>query len=324
MTLLTKNDTDLTEFILSDQAASLLSKHIEIEDVCDDYYRVILDKIHRCTYLEENCNPNLSCKFFENSLMLMHINIRFLNKNFDNLYNLFSFRKFSPSIVVISETRLKNLPLTNISMPGNSFVYVDSESNAGGVAAYISNSIQFQLQKKKQFYLHKYESIWLTAYNNKTKCIVGIIYRHPTLTKIDKFLDNISACLSDSTSSNQTVYLAGDININFDNLNRTKLADNYVNILLSKGFLTLITIPTRVTATSSTIIDHMTINDLKHKLISFVVKSLIADHYMTICCVKKFENCPKNVKKKIFIRDKNNLNNKKFTSYLKSNLLNCV
>ena len=148
MTLLTKNDTDLTEFILSDQAASLLSKHMEIEDLCDDYYRVILDKIHRCTYLEENCNPNLSCKFFENSLMLMHINSRFLNKNFDNLYKLLSFRKFSPSIVAISETRLKNLPLTNISTPGNSFVYVDSESNAGGVAAYISNSIQFQLQKK--------------------------------------------------------------------------------------------------------------------------------------------------------------------------------
>ena len=109
MTFPTKNETDLTEFILPGQPFHLLSKHIDIEDVCDDRYRVILDKIHRCTYLEENCNPNLTCKFFENSLILMHINIRSLNKYFDNLYNLLSSLKFSSLIVAISETRLKKI-----------------------------------------------------------------------------------------------------------------------------------------------------------------------------------------------------------------------
>ena len=72
----------------------------------------------------------------------MHINIRSPKKNFDNFYNLLSSFKFSSSIVAISEARLKNLPLTNISIPGYSFVHVDSESNAGGMAAYISNSTQ--------------------------------------------------------------------------------------------------------------------------------------------------------------------------------------
>ena len=48
---------------------------------------------------------------------------------------------------------------------------------------------------------------------------------------------------------------------------------------------------------------------------------MITNHYITICCVKEFENCPKNVKKSFFIRDKNNLNNKKFTLDLESNLL---
>ena len=168
--------------------------------------------------LEEDCNPNFTPKFFEISLILMHINIRSLNKNFDSLYNLLSFLKFSSSIVAISETRLKNLPLTNIFISDYRFVHVDSEINANGVAAYISNSIQFQLHKK-QLHLHKCESIWLTAYKNKTKFIVGIIYRHSTLTKMDKFLNDLSACLRVLTSSNQTVYLAGDININLDKLN---------------------------------------------------------------------------------------------------------
>ena len=128
----------------------------------------------------------------------MHINIRSHNNYFDNLHNLLSYLKFSPSIVAISEIRLKNQPITNISIPvysfvhvdsasnagdvaayisirGYSFVYVDSASNAGDVAAYISNSIQFQLHKK-QFHLHNCESIWLTANNNKTKFIVEMIY----------------------------------------------------------------------------------------------------------------------------------------------------
>ena len=63
-----------------------------------------------------------------------------LNKNFDNLYNLLFSLKFSPSIVAISETsRLKDLPLTNIFIPGYGIVHVDSENNAGSVTVYISN-----------------------------------------------------------------------------------------------------------------------------------------------------------------------------------------
>ena len=121
------------------------------------------------------------------------------------------------------------------------------------------------------------------------------------MTKVDNFLDDLSACLSDLTSGNKTVYLAGDININLDKLNRTKLADNYINILISNGLLSLITISTRVTATSSTIIDHTNTNDLKHKVIFFVLKSLITDNYITTCRVKKFKNCPKNVKKSFLL-----------------------
>ena len=123
--------------------------------------------------------------------------------------------------------------------------------------------------------------------------MVGIIYRYPTLTKINKFLDNLSACLSDLTSSNQAVYLAGDINIDLDVLNRTKFAYNYINILISNSLLSQIAVPTRVITTSSTIIDHMNTNNFRREVVPFVLKTLITDHYITICSVKKFKNCPK-------------------------------
>ena len=99
---------------------------------------------------------------------------------------------------------------------------------------------------------------------------------------MDKFLDDLSTCLSDLTSSNQSVYLGGGKSINVDKLDRTKFADNYNNILISNGFLSLITISTRVTATSSTIIYHTNSNDLRHEVVPYVLKSLITDHYITI------------------------------------------
>ena len=123
----------------------------------------------------------------------------------------------------------------------------------------------------------------------KTKLRVGIIYRHPSPTKIDKFLDDLSACLSDSTSSNKTVYFGGDKNFNLDKLNQTTFTFNYINILISNRLLPFIMIPTKVTATSSTIVDHINTNDLRHEVISFVLKSLITDHYITISCVKNLK-----------------------------------
>ena len=113
----------------------------------------------------------------------MRLKVCSLNKNFNFVYKLLSSVEFSPSSVALSESRLKNQFLTNISIPGYSFVHVDSESNGGGGAVYISNSIQFQLHKK-QFHLLYCESIWLTVYNDKIKSIVGrIIYQHPSFLK---------------------------------------------------------------------------------------------------------------------------------------------
>ena len=66
----------------------------------------------------------------------------------------------------------------------------------------------------------------------------------------------------------------------------------------------------------------MNTNDLRYELILFVLKDLITDNYITICCGKKFKNCLKTLKKSFFIRSKSNLGNEKFTSDLEFNLFN--
>jgi len=63
----------------------------------------------------------------------MHANVRSLQRNFEKLNDLLMLMKFMPDILCISETKIKNNPLINVSLPGYDFLHVDSLTNAGGV-----------------------------------------------------------------------------------------------------------------------------------------------------------------------------------------------
>jgi len=49
---------------------------------------------------------------------------------------------FSPTIICVIEIRIKDQPLINISLPGYNLVHVNSNSSAGGVAAYSTYQMQ--------------------------------------------------------------------------------------------------------------------------------------------------------------------------------------
>ena len=85
-----------------------------------------------------------------------------------NLYSLLIF--------TLTETRIKDQPLANIILPGNSFAHVNSQSSVGGVAIYISNNLNFKLCKN-QHHLHNSEAIWLDISDQKNKYIVGVHWR---------------------------------------------------------------------------------------------------------------------------------------------------
>ena len=61
-------------------------------------------------------------KSTSNELFFLHINIRSLQKNFDDLINSISQFTVVPDTICITETRLKNNPLINISISGYDFL----------------------------------------------------------------------------------------------------------------------------------------------------------------------------------------------------------
>ena len=96
--------------------------------------------------------------------------------------------------------------------------------------------------------------------------------------------------------------------------------------MISNSAIPLITLPTRVTAATSTIIDHIITNDLKHKITPFVIRNDLTDHYITVCNIKQIIHC-KRAKPPKYHRDTSKLNREDFCNELDQNLsqyfLNC-
>ena len=91
------------------------------------------------------------------------------------------------------------------------------------------------------------ESLFIKLSNLTSKhfTTIGVIYRHPK-NNIAHFTDKLSKTA-----------LMGDFNINLDPEKRQTEAWHYLETLLGFGLFHVITKPTRVTATSQTLIDHI-------------------------------------------------------------------
>jgi len=284
--------------------------------LCDEVFSHLTDDISPCKYY----NPDELTKLttYVNTLIILHLNICFLHKHIDNLCLFLDSLPNPPDLLCLTETQIKGKPLTNLSIPEYRFVHVDSKTMAGGVAIYISNKIKYEICSK-QYWLHNCEILWLNIheeYNKNNKFIIGVIYHHPTQTEVNKFLEDLSLCLEKISSTKIPFYLFGDINIDITLINRTKLAKDYINLQVSHCSLPLITLPTRVTSTSSTIIDHIITNDARHQIKPLVIRENLTDHYPVMCSIHIQNQCTS------FFRDKSKFSKEAFWVNLQTNLEN--
>ena len=69
---------------------------------------------------------------------MLHVNIRSLQKNLNNQnYELLQTLPYPPNISLLSETKIKLLPLTNVNLTGYQPVMsANSQTNAGDLRVY--------------------------------------------------------------------------------------------------------------------------------------------------------------------------------------------
>ena len=98
---------------------------------------------------------------------------------------------------------------------------------------------------------------------------------------MDIFNEKISEMLETIRKEEKFCYLLGDRNINILNYESHRLTGDFVDLLSSYSFLPLITRPTRITASSATLIDNIFTNhieNLDHSTQGLLVTDIL-DHY---------------------------------------------
>ena len=205
------------------------------------------------------------------------------------MYEFLTTLNFSPDIVCLTETRIKSQPLINVEIPNYSFVHVDSESAAGGLAIYVSDRFQFELQSN-HYHLIGIECLWLNIYesNSKKKLLYAWLIGIQSNLKLMSFIECFSNSLSDLSKLKNVYYILGDYNMNINPDSRTTYVNDYSNFLLSHGAFPLITKSTRVIENSATIIDHIISNDTINVLNPGIIQTDLTDHYPIFCGTKRF------------------------------------
>ena len=152
-------DGEESEFPCTSRAADhCITNTNDPIELCDNVYYSLSSNALKCEYLDLNKFDfdNLNKINFD-SLILIHINIRSLNKNFDELYDFLQILPFTPDVICLSESQIKDQPLINIEISDYTFTNTSPNGSAGGVSMYIHNKLKFK--EKKQFQLFGSKSL---------------------------------------------------------------------------------------------------------------------------------------------------------------------
>ena len=115
---------------------------------------------------------------------------------------------------------------------------------------------------------------------HRKNVIVEVIYRPPN-RDINTFNDKLGRIMDQIKCENKLCYLLGDCNINLLNCEKHDPTEQFFDVITSNGFLPIITRPTRLSATSATLIDNIFTDNILDASTSFqgLFVTDLSDHY---------------------------------------------
>ena len=222
------------------------------------------------------------------TLSVLHLNIRSLNTNIDQL-KLLCEDTLSPKfhIIALSETwQISDSPYFNL--PNYTLVKSCRALGAlgGGVAAYIHSTVNYSISDHAN--IPYSESLWVELQLPNSNFNLGIIYRKPG-TNIEEFESGLENHLINMHSTNSKYMLVGDFNIDYNN-HSVPATQSYLNTMATMNFRQLIDVPTRCTPFSSTIIDHIYTNFYDYFVHCGAITTEITDHFPTFAFIESNDN----------------------------------
>jgi len=261
---------------------------------------------------------------------ILSLNIQSLNAKFNNLIiflKQLESMDFHFSCVCLQETWLSdNIDLSTYQITNYNLISQSKIcSGHGGLAIYLHDDYKYKLKN-----LYTTSDIWegqfieVSGDQINKKIIIGNIYKPPkdnTVENINTFIDEIRPIVNTLERFKSDVVLAGDFNLNLLKVPDNNHISDYFETLISSGFIPKITLPTRFTDTSATLIDNIfcKFSTSSTDTISGIYLTNISDHlpyFTSIHCKPPQPRPPKFVTKRLnnktatenFINELSNMN----------------
>ena len=218
-------------------------------------------------------------------LHFCHLNVNSSLSKVDELRDITNYIK--PTILRITESKLDS-SVTNaeVNINGCSIIRNDRNGNGGGVAFYIRNDLCFNI---KNIFSNSIEHVFFEILIPKVKPIaIGIFYRPP-----NENFNIFSNEFQQFDSKTNEIYLLGDFNINLLQNGKFILKENqsyklkssssalvnkYKEFCQTFSLTEIIKEPTRITCSTSTLLDHILTNSSEKVSQKGVIDVGISDH----------------------------------------------
>ena len=211
--------------------------------------------------------------FSQKGLKIAHLNIHYLYPKLDEIKLLISRQKFD--ILCLCETFLNNsFSDTELSIEHYDIFRLDRECHGGGLLIYVRDNLtckpRLDLQSKP------IESIWLEIHQPNSKGVLLCYCYRPPSSRAE-WLEYFTTQLEKSLAEEKENLILGDFN--FDLSRPVGSSKSWIDLMHSFNFSQLVTIPTRVSCHSSTLIDHVYTNRPQNINNVRVPNYSISDHY---------------------------------------------
>ena len=218
------------------------------------------DPVVDCKYIDtENFN---SVKFDDKSFNILHLNIASLAAHKEELETVLENFHQKFDVIGISETKIKKdvIPNFDIDLKGYKTYSTPTLANKGGVILYISEKHKSKPRNDLNKIIskpHVLESVFTEiVVPNKKNIVLGCIYRHPSM-ELQDFNVNYLEPLMDKLNQDKHIFLHGDFNVDLIKTESDKETAVFFDNLSSNLFVPHITLPTRITPHSKTLINNI-------------------------------------------------------------------
>ena len=259
-------------------------------------------------YIEESKLNDFFNFQSSSAINLIHINCRSLKQNFREVVNFLELLSKPLTAIAMTETWLNASNQDTFIISGYKFVsQIRSDKIGGGVGIYVNTDLPYKLRPDLCRNTCYIECLFIEILQKgKDNVLIGCIYRPPN-TDTNLFNSEIVLLLKTIDNEKKKLALiAGDFNFDLIKQEKHGATAEFLNNLISYSFYPIIRNPTRISETSSTLIDNIFVNSSRYKVSSAIVYSDISDHlpivlHLETCIIKKV--LPDTIKKRFF--DKN-------------------